>query len=100
MRRNGGARQFEYKLYNALCITKKHPETYKFIGAKWITNSIMKIDSQIFGNLLGIRAVQGGLFHKQGNFSRHGFTHVFRNSLSEREKSEFFYNLVENNTAK
>jgi hypothetical protein len=34
------------------------------------------VHSQTFGNLLGIRAVQGGLFHKQGNFSRHGFVQI------------------------
>jgi hypothetical protein len=40
----------------------------------------MKIHAKIFANLLGIHAVQGGLFHKQGNFSRHGFVQVPRYS--------------------
>lgn len=75
-RRNGAARQFDFKLYNALCITSKYPEAYEHVGAIWITQTVMKINSQAFANLLGIHAVQGGLFHKQGNFSRHGFQNI------------------------
>lgn len=77
-RRNGAARQFSFKLYNALCITKKFPAAYQYVGAIWITPTIMKINSQSFAHLLGIHAIQGGLFHKQGNFSRHGFKHIFK----------------------
>jgi hypothetical protein len=77
-RRNGVARQFEYKLYNALCITLAFPEAYEFVGAIWISDTVMKINSQVFANLLGIHTVQGGLFHKQGNFSRHEFLPVFK----------------------
>lgn len=79
-RRNGAGRRFDFKLYNALCITKAFPTAYALIGAAWIGPTVMKIQSQIFANLLGIHAVQGGLFHKQGNFSRHGFQQVMRNS--------------------
>jgi hypothetical protein len=79
-RRNGVCRQFDYKLYNALCITMKFPNAYEFVGAIWISASIMKIHAQAFANLLGVHTVQGALFHKQGNFARHGFTHVFRQS--------------------
>lgn len=85
-RRNGAAQQFNFKLYNALCITMKYPEAYKYVGAIWVTQTIMKINSHIFANLLGIHAVQGGLFHKQGNFSRHGFTHVYKQSTMNLQK--------------
>ncbi|KAH0789175.1 hypothetical protein GPJ56_006928 [Histomonas meleagridis] len=87
MRRNGAIRQFDCKLFNALRITLKYPDAYQFVGAIWITNSIMKIDSQIFAHLLNIHAVQGGLFHKQGNFSRHGFQHILRSSSISLMKS-------------
>ena len=80
MRRNGFSRQFDFKLYNALCITKKYPSSYLYVGAKWITNNVMKINAQVFASLLGIHTIQGGLFHKQGNFSRHGFQHIFKQS--------------------
>lgn len=75
-RRNGAARQFDYKLYNALCITNKFPEAYEHVGAIWVSPTVMKINSQAFAKLLGIHAVQGGLFHKQGNFPRHGFQNI------------------------
>ena len=86
-RRNGAARQFDFKLYNALCITMKHPDAYKFVGAIWVTQTVMKINSQIFANLLGIHSIQGGLFHKQGNFSRHGFMHVYKQSTMNLQKN-------------
>jgi hypothetical protein len=75
-KRNGAARRFDLKLYNALCITKLYPYAYPCVGAIWISPTIMKVHSQTFGNLLGIHAIQGGLFHKQGNFSRHGFVQL------------------------
>jgi hypothetical protein len=77
-RRNGPGRRFDFKLYNALCITKVFPSAYYFIGAIWVSATVMKIHSQTFAQLLGIHAVQGGLFHKQGNFSRHGFQQVMK----------------------
>jgi hypothetical protein len=85
-RRNGIARQFEYKLYNALLITSAFPESYEFVGAIWVNERVMKIHAAAFANLLGIHAVQGGLFHKQGNFSRHAFHHVFKISSPELAK--------------
>lgn len=83
-RRNGPGRRFDFKLYNALCITKVFPAAYYFVGAIWITQTVMKIHSQAFAQLLGIHAVQGGLFHKQGNFSRHGFQQVTKQSQVEQ----------------
>jgi hypothetical protein len=85
-RRNGIARQFEYKLYNALCITLAFPESYEFVGAIWISDTVMKINAHSFANLLGIQTVQGGLFHKQGNFSRHGFHHIFKSGSPDLAK--------------
>jgi hypothetical protein len=85
-RRNGIARQFEYKLYNALSITAAFPDSYEFVGAIWVSDRVMKIHAAAFANLLGIHTVQGGLFHKQGNFSRHGFDHIFKTSCLELAK--------------
>jgi hypothetical protein len=79
-RRNGIGRQFDYKLHNALRITMHFPDGYEFVGAVWISGTVMKIHAAAFANLLGIQTVQGGLFHKQGNFSRYGFAHVFKHS--------------------
>jgi hypothetical protein len=56
------------------------PTAYYYIRAIWLTQTVMKIHSQTFAQLLGIHAVQGGLFHKQGNFSRHGFRQVMKDT--------------------
>lgn len=75
-RRNGIGRVFPIKLYHALLITKAFPDAYWYTGVMWITKTVMKVNAQILAALLGIHAVQGGLFHKQGNFSRHNFTQI------------------------
>jgi hypothetical protein len=85
-RRNGIARQFEYKLDNALAIASAFPAAYEFVGATWVSDRLMKINAHGFAGLLGIRTVQGGLFHKQGNFSRHGLHHVFKMGGAELAK--------------
>ena len=40
----------------------------------------MKIDKRIFARLLGIKTIDGSLFHQQGNFPSHGFV-----ELNEKE---------------
>jgi len=85
IRRNGNGQRFPYKLYHALLITKTYPAAYWFTGVCWITPTVFKVNSLKFAALLGIRAIQGGLFHKQGNFSRHLFVQVMKNSSPEIE---------------
>lgn len=82
-RRKGHARRFDYKLYNALLITKKDKNMFNLVGAMWVTADIIKINSEIFAQLIGINTIQGGLFHKQGNFPRNGFIHIYKNSSQE-----------------
>lgn len=82
-KRNGLGRMFPIKLYNALLITKKYPESFKYIGVKWVGKDLILVNSKTFAALLGIRSVQGGLFHKQGNFSRHNFLQVMRTSIKD-----------------
>jgi hypothetical protein len=41
-----------------------------------MSERIIKVYKHVFAKLLGIGAVDGGLFHKQGNFTRHGFVQV------------------------
>jgi hypothetical protein len=79
-RKNGSARQFDIKLYNALCITKKEPETVVLIGASWIDNDTFKINSEVFGEFIGYKNGKQSLFHKQGSLARHGFEQVFKSS--------------------
>lgn len=79
-RKNNIKRRFEHKLWNALQITKAFPKFVDQIGVIWVTNNVFKVYKNVFANLLNITAVNGGLFHKQGNFPRHGFL-----PLSEQE---------------
>ena len=72
-RKNNVNRRFEHKLWNALRITSAFPNMTKLVGVIWVTETIMKVYKYPFAKLLNITAIDGGLFHKQGNFTRHGF---------------------------
>jgi hypothetical protein len=72
-RKNNANCRFPHKLYNALTLVEHRPSMFAWVGAMWITDRIFKIDKLIFGRLLGIGAIDGALFHRQGNFSSHGF---------------------------
>jgi hypothetical protein len=75
-RKNNVNRRFEHKLWNALRITTVYPNLTKFVGVHWMNDRIIKVHKRVFAKLLNIKCVDGGLFHKQGNFTRHGFTVV------------------------
>jgi hypothetical protein len=75
-RKNNVNRRFEHKLWNALAITSSYPHLIKMVGVVWMNEHIIKVYKHAFAKLLGISAVDGGLFHKQGNFTRHGFVQV------------------------
>jgi hypothetical protein len=68
--------RFLHKLYNALRLTEAHPHMFEYVGAAWITDSIMKVHKGAFAQLLGVKCVAGALFHLQGNFPCHGFVEV------------------------
>lgn len=72
-RKNNLNRRFEHKLWNALRITTEFPAMVKLVGVVWVTNTVIKVYKFTFAKLLNIAAIDGGLFHKQGNFTRHGF---------------------------
>ena len=72
-RKNNTNRRFEHKLWNALQITAAFPNMTKLVGVVWVTDSVIKVYKHAFAKLLNITTVDGGLFHKQGNFTRHGF---------------------------
>jgi hypothetical protein len=75
-RKNNVNRRFENKLWNALRITAAFPNMTKLVGVVWVTDTIIKVYKFQFAKFLNIAAVDGGLFHKQGNFTRHGFVMV------------------------
>lgn len=75
-RKNNVNRRFEHKLFNALRITQMFPNLYPYVGVLWVSDSVFKVNKTVFAQLLNIKTIDGGLFHKQGNFPRHGFVTV------------------------
>jgi hypothetical protein len=75
-RKNNGSTRFHHKLYNALKITGANPEWFRFVGVTWISPIVLRVDKRIFAQLLGIKTVDGSLFHQQGNFPTHGFVEL------------------------
>lgn len=72
-RKNNINRRFEHKLWNALRITTVFPQLTKLVGVCWVSDTVFKVYKHPFAKLLNISCIDGGLFHKQGNFTRHGF---------------------------
>jgi hypothetical protein len=75
-RKNNVNCRFPHKLYNALKMTRADPFFFQFLGVAWICDSVMKVDKLVFAQLLGIKSVDGALFHLQGNFPSHGFVEL------------------------
>lgn len=77
-KRNGAARSFDVKLYNALRITKDNPNAYKYIGVMWIDDSHFKINEKVYENFIGVKANHITLFDKQGAISKYGFKQIYK----------------------
>lgn len=89
-RRNSSASKFPYKLFNALRITELYPEYFPHIGVKWVDDNIIWVSREPFARLIGVRTIEGGLFHQQGNFPSHGFVEL---SFEESESVAAQHNL-------
>jgi hypothetical protein len=68
--------RFPHKLYNALMLVELDVKYYDLVGVQWLTDRIFKVDSLLFGRLLGLHALASSLFHRQGNFRSHGFVEL------------------------
>jgi hypothetical protein len=75
-RKSGTQTRFLHKLFNAIRISDTDCSYFNLVGVQWVTDRIIKVDKNKFARLLGIKSVDGALFHKQGNFPSHGFTEV------------------------
>ena len=88
-RKNSKNSRFYHKLYNSLKIFESDPFYAEYLGIEWINNNVLKVDKQKFARLLGIKTIDGSLFHQQGNFPTHGFvelsTNNAKNFVSERD---------------
>jgi hypothetical protein len=57
-------------------MTKWDPFYFQYVGVEWIGEKVLKVDKKVFAQLLGIKSVDGALFHLQGNFPSHGFVEL------------------------
>jgi hypothetical protein len=68
--------RFSHKLFNALRLVEWRPACEVLVGVSWLTTSILRVNKMVFARLLGIRCIDGSLFHQQGNFPSHGFVEI------------------------
>jgi hypothetical protein len=66
-----------------LALVDHNPSLFSLIGVRWVADRIFLVDKFIFGRLLGINAIDGGLFHRQGNFPSHGFAELAGGELEQ-----------------
>ena len=75
-RKNHANCRFFHKLYNALRMGSISDIYAEIAGVQWITDTVFKVNKGQFARLLGIKAIEGSLFHQQGNFPTHGFVEL------------------------
>ena len=73
-RKNNPFSRFHMKLYNALRLAEMRPDMKPLVGVEWVSKTVLMVNKVRFARLLGISTINGSLFHKQGNFTTHGFT--------------------------
>lgn len=75
LKNNPNAR-FPCKLYNALKLTTNMPEYIPYVGIQWLNDTVIRVDTAIYGRFNKLQHVNGALFHSQGNFPSHGFIEI------------------------
>ncbi|OHT10079.1 hypothetical protein TRFO_20815 [Tritrichomonas foetus] len=75
-RKNNSHCRFIHKLYNAVKLTEYDSKFIPFVGIQWVNEYVLRINRAVFAKLLGIKAIEGSLFHQQGNFPSHGFVEL------------------------
>ncbi|KAH0787965.1 hypothetical protein GPJ56_008121 [Histomonas meleagridis] len=75
-KKNNANSRFSHKLFNALKLSELSPIYPQFVGVQWLTPLILRVDKRVFARLLGIKSIDGSLFHQQGNFPSHGFFEI------------------------
>jgi hypothetical protein len=68
--------RFLHKLFYAIRISEVDCAYFPLVGVQWESERIIKVDKYKFARLLGIKTIDGSLFHRHGNFPSHGFTEV------------------------
>jgi hypothetical protein len=80
-RKNNVNARFLHKLFNALRISTIDPAWAEIVGVQWQAPFVIRVNKGEFARLLGIKAVEGSLFHQQGNFTTYGFVELNREQV-------------------
>ncbi|OHT08991.1 hypothetical protein TRFO_22227 [Tritrichomonas foetus] len=82
-RKSNSNNRFYHKLFNALKITEDDPFYSEYIGVEWVNKDVIRVDKRKFARLLGIKTIDGSLFHHQGNFPSHGFIELNTTNVTD-----------------
>lgn len=82
--RSSKSLRFEFKLWNALAITKNYPSLFKEIGVKWVAHVLIMVHRDIFGKLLNVSRPSAALFSSCGAFMTHGFIEISIREAKQR----------------
>ena len=72
-RKNNVNMRFIIKLYNAIILGSVSDVFYQITGVRWVNDYVIEVTKGSFARLLGIKTIDGSLFHQQGNFPTNGF---------------------------
>jgi hypothetical protein len=75
-KKNNANCRFSHKLFNAIKLSEFRPEFPRLTGVMWLNDTILRVDKVTFARLLGIKSIDGSLFHQRGNFPSHGFFEI------------------------
>lgn len=71
--------KFEHKLWNALVLSQVYPNLYPIIGVCWASNTVIKVNRELYGSLINVARPSSSLFNMQGSFVTHGFREIYKN---------------------
>lgn len=97
-KKNNSNCRFYHKLFNALKMSEFDTFFIEFTGVEWLNDRILRVNKLIFARFLGIKSIDGSLFHQQGNFPSHGFFELTSKDapmiLSEQQLSNVDFETV------
>lgn len=82
-RKNNSNSRFPHKLYNAVKLSELGGKFPDLVGVRWMNDFVLRVDKRPFARLIGLKSVDGSLFHQQGNFPSHGFVEISQEEVQE-----------------
>lgn len=86
-RRSSSMVKFAHKLWNVLEITKLYPELYKFLGATWVSDTLIKVNKNALAGTFGLKRPQASIFNAHGVFITHGFIEITKDEILFRDSN-------------